>query len=907
MRRKNDHPFSRLRGRLIRALAPVLLLLAGVPASAQVMSVGYQKKIEVPMAGAIAAYSLDSKCAEASVVAETLTLFGQNPCDTRVVVITDKGTETLDIHVVPAPPSYPPGFVPPETAATRGEMSSYEIRYLSDPGQLQDTFDSVFRQGNRSFHLHIANASLFSATPGLSRFSFPSLSYEISTPGMGITFFDQIVINSPLTVDGSLVRGFHLRAGRWTFHAGFASVAAFSNLLLPLEKEGVFGLGYRLPVTPHGSLTASLYSIYAKASANSVASPGQVATLAYRYEPSQHLNLLAEAGYSRGPAAALEFASARVGDELEGKVRYEPAKFASLGVNNFHGLFGDLHWDHQFSSKLSFDLGFAEDKYILPGFRQTDTASSVQFLYRPVRQWTLFSGGGYSRFVPSDSLSPKVTGLNFPVGTSFDTRHFGAGFQYQYSRNGAAHLGGQEFRASLRAGARRVYLSGYFDRQTQTPTLGYVLQQVPGLQQVMTELNLTATSPAEIVQALRKNVELQNMGYLSDLVIQLSPVRTQWGGSLNWSSTGRSHQQVRLGFLNDRIDAVPSSIQTTLGTVAYTRQIGLESDISVSISMFQTDSAGFPGGVHPLAEVTFRHRFHAAPSLLLPTRHGMVSGIVFLDQAATGVLQPGATPLAGVEVVLDDARRTETDRQGRYQFSHIPDGSHVVEVHFHSAKPFFYTTPSRAAAELNSEVNFGVTFSSARLFGVVRNDAGAPVAGVRITVASSKRMFEAETNSDGAFSLAGMDDGIYQARIEPDSLPPGYRLDILKPAQIRVSSEMPEKLAFKVEAMRSVAGKVTTFDVQAGRMVPMPGLTVRIPVLNRQCVTDANGNYLFRELAAGTYHISVEFHGKEYGRTITLGPNPVMRTGVDLEIEPAAVPARPAPQRAATLHAPEKP
>lgn len=70
---------------------------------------------------------------------------------------------------------------------------------------------------------------------------------------------------------------------------------------------------------------------------------------------------------------------------------------------------------------------------------------------------------------------------------------------------------------------------------------------------------------------------------------------------------------------------------------------------------------------------------HRAASLgLLPL--GDIDGTVFHDVNASRALDDGDTPLDNAVVVLDDGRRTEVTRQGRFRFSGVQLGSHTVRV-----------------------------------------------------------------------------------------------------------------------------------------------------------------------------------------------------------------------------------
>jgi Carboxypeptidase regulatory-like domain len=52
--------------------------------------------------------------------------------------------------------------------------------------------------------------------------------------------------------------------------------------------------------------------------------------------------------------------------------------------------------------------------------------------------------------------------------------------------------------------------------------------------------------------------------------------------------------------------------------------------------------------------------------------------------------------------------------------------------------------------------------------------------------------------------------------------------------------------------------------------------------LSLEVKTGANGAYIFRNLAAGTYTIVVENEGKEITRSVTLPPEPTNLREIDL-------------------------
>ncbi len=213
-----------------------LRVLGGTP-----FSVGYQKTVQLPVAGATAAYSLDSNIADATAANGIVEILGKAPGTTNIVIVTPAGAQTLAVVVPVPPPVLPPGFEPPERQGT-GENGTYEFRYNSDPSQITNSIEFKRTEGKSFTRMQVINANLFSAGDSTSVVGFPFLAYQISRPGTDMTFVDKNVSNSPLTLDGYLVRGFHLRQGPWEFHGGFTSIATFQGLFLATDREYTAGV-----------------------------------------------------------------------------------------------------------------------------------------------------------------------------------------------------------------------------------------------------------------------------------------------------------------------------------------------------------------------------------------------------------------------------------------------------------------------------------------------------------------------------------------------------------------------------------------------------------------------------------------------------------------------------------------
>jgi hypothetical protein len=865
----------------------LLLGLLTVPAIAQTVTVGYQQTVQLNVPGATAAYSLNSYYADASVNVGTLTIQGNHPGSTTVMVITGVGIQPYHVSVPQPAPVFPPGFPRPGGEGASAEEGSYELRFSNDPYQLQNAFDFTERQGDRTIRLHAENVDYLPPAEGQSPAAFPSLSYEIETPGRDVTFLDQMVSDSPLTLDNVLVRGFHFRDQGWLFHGGYTAQTSFQNLFLPAQKEAVGGIGYQFSLGNNSFLTPSLYYFQgSNASQLSAGHPGTLGSLEFRHEIGKHLAFLAEAGLGGGPGFAGRLKYHRQADEqIYANLRYEAPDFHSVAVNNLHGFLSDLHWERKLGRRTSSSLSFSGNQYDLPTLpAQVNISSDWTVDYQFSRHW--FGNGGYSfsRFSGGAATTGPLQNLQFPLGVSFTSAHFGAGFQYREALNNSQGGNGRGFRTNVSGSTRQWELSAYVDRQTQTPTVTTLYSSIPGLQDTLDRLGIAATSPEQVSDLLRNDAVLLALGYINQLSWNLSPVLLQAGTTLNWKPGGSSLQQLYLGALYTSNQTISNTVESTIYTATYSRQLTRANTVFASASLFRSTAPGTASGYRPLLEISLRHKFNRVPWLLIPGRSGTIAGTAFQDTAAQGVFRDGMPRLAAMEIVLDGTRHTTTDAQGHYYFAHVPFGAHQVEAVFHSGQPYFFTTPTPVATEINASVDFGVVFTRARLIGHVVNDAGVGLSGVTVSVTGAQKTYTAVTDGEGHFLLADLAAGSYRIEPKAESLPAGYLSEGLDPVTTDLQLGAPTHVTFTSKAIRTISGRVKAFDSQGRKEVLLGGIKVTIVELKRESITDEEGNYLFRELPAGSFTLLVNDGKQDFTLKVTLAATPAFSRDNDFDL-----------------------
>ncbi|HEY2362108.1 MAG TPA: SdrD B-like domain-containing protein [Candidatus Angelobacter sp.] len=218
----------------------------------------------------------------------------------------------------------------------------------------------------------------------------------------------------------------------------------------------------------------------------------------------------------------------------------------------------------------------------------------------------------------------------------------------------------------------------------------------------------------------------------------------------------------------------------------------------------------------------FTKRFSAMPGAIIPTRHAgrIVEGRVFRDNNVNGTFNFGEQGLVGLRVRLDDGEVTETDEQGRYKFSDVTQGEHMVSLSLTQfSGPVRMTTKNQASVDLIRQkigmVNFGIV-DFARVTGSVFNDLNLDgnrtpdakgLSGVHLTLDDGKTHRNIVAQDTGDFEVDDVPPGDYRVTVDASTLPANYSLpEDTFTLHVTPVSTVVENIPAR--AMRSIAGRV---------------------------------------------------------------------------------------------------
>jgi hypothetical protein len=801
---------------------------------------------------------------------------------THLVAFAD-GVLTESVLIVERPAAQLSQFHAAQLSARGIQQSgSVSTSYASDPNQIETAIDLTRTEGEHTASVSLAVDNGYGYGALNRRTTLPRASVRFLSPTTSVTFLDADVKGSPLAFEGIRLRGVHVDTNTWFVHAGIASLTNFRQRLYEEDPDRAAELGYRFSLSKSMSITPSFEWITASRQYVSGRS-GAISAMKFEYARPDRIRLRVQGGITGrgavGVASDIEYLGKD--ERLQGSVRSTPIDFPGLSMSRARGFEGAGSWTRRLTNALTVDTSGVRDVYSLSDGTSQSSSNWDSRLQWRVRHFSL--NGGYAGSNLSRRNAPALTSASIPVGAGFESRIFGNSFQYRFSRNGVTDSGSHSMRDSAQIKLHSLTLTAFVSRQTQAPTLDYVLGNLPWLRDALLSSGVSVSTPEEVQQFINSHADLIAAGYLRNFSLNVSPVHSQVGASASWSAR-KNVVSARFEWRTDDDARLIGHIISQYESGSINVRLGRATELSASGSFFSTQ-LGNVKYHQPAYNFTVRRRIGAVPSFFNRLQqHASIHGIVFADATGRGEYDSSSKGLKGVTVILDGYRRMRTNRFGYYSFGAVPKGEHSVEIQYNSDDPYLFTSAPAVSATENSTINFGIGEQRPRLFGSVFNDAGVPIPNVVLRVSGSES-HQISSGREGSFSLILGNPGEYTVSLDPASLPPAYSLDDIKPQKLQLQRGRPMQSDFTVQALRSIAGHVSC-DGKPASIFDL-NLTLFGPRLNPVYVklnVDESGNYIARGLASGQFQLVLKCGASEVSREIEVGADPAAVGGVDLRV-----------------------
>jgi hypothetical protein len=828
--------------------------------------------------GLTAAYTLDPDCADVTRDGKNAIIVGKRSCLTHLVTVAD-GVPSEYVLIVVRPTAQVAQFREQQLRA-RGlqQAGSISSSYSSDPNQIETAIEMNRAEGDHAANISVTVDNGYGYGALTRRTTVPRASLQFTSPSSSVTILDSEVKDSPLTFEGVRLRGLHVDTKTWFVHGGIASLTNFRQQLYEQDPDRAVEAGYRFFLSKNLSLTPSVEWI--RASEQYVAGrSGLISAMKLEYARAKGIHFRVQSGVSdkRGLGVASDLDFLGKDDRIQASVRSTPIDFPGLSMSRSRGFQASGSWTRWLTERWGLDTSGTRNVYSLSdGTSQSNSNWDARLQWR-VRHVSL--NGGYAGSSLSRRNGAALTSTAVPASASFESRYFGNSFQYRFSRNGITDSGSHSMRDTTRIKILSLTLTSYVSRQTQAPTLDYVLVNLPWLRDALLTSGASVSTPEEVQEFINSHADLIAGGYLRDLSLNVSPVHRQVGATASWVSR-KNFVAARFEWRTDDDARLTGRVISQYEFGSLTFRLGRSTDFIASGSYISTQ-LGNTRYHQPTYNFGLRRKFGAVPAFVNRFQdHASIHGIVFSDANGRGEYDKLSKGIPGVVVILDGYRKVQTNRMGYYAFSSVPAGKHSVEIQYNSEEPFLFTTAPSVPTTENTTVNFGIGEQKTRLFGTVFNDAGMPIANVRVRV-SGAESHELTTGQEGSFSLVLAKAGDYRVALDPESLPPAYSLEGLKPQQVQVKRGHPAQFDFTVQALRSISGRVSCGDNGSGSDLRLIGTKLYAQKID----VDQSGNFVARGLSAGDFQLVLKCKSSEARRQVEVGTDPAAISGIDLRGE----------------------
>ena len=416
---------------------------------------------------------------------------------------------------------------------------------------------------------------------------------------------------------------------------------------------------------------------------------------------------------------------------------------------------------------------------------------------------------------------PEVTGTISGAVTIEGTAKSGVSVNLSSGAAATTDASGQYSFAGVKAGTYTVTISGFpTDATFSTTTKGATIATSGHVQTVNFDGAYVRTA------AILGSVAAGGSG-LAGVKVTLSGTNTA-GANVNTDANG---QYAFTGLRAGSYTVTISGFDATQFTFA-------SSTASVTVAAGQSQVASFNGTKVATAKIT---------------------GSVTIEGAAA----------AGVTATLSTGATTTTDAAGAYTFSNLTAGTYTVTISGFAADATFTSVAQTVAittAGSTVNANFAGTYvKTSSIVGTV-TVAGAPVGGVKVTLNTGATV---NTDATGVYSFPALRAGTYTVTIS--GWDAGAYTFTTTSADVTVAAGESKVQAFAGSHLSTskIMGSLYideaapngTFDstedklAVAGIVIQAEGGAVNNNVTT---TTDASGNYVFENLVAGTYRLTIQ-------------------------------------------------
>jgi hypothetical protein len=767
----------------VKRLAVALAVFAAAPAHAQPLSLSSRAQVVdgpddgdavdltrmtlrdaavVRHAGATAAFSVDPSIVEASARDGQVTLVARGVGTTTISIVTARDIVPMTLTVVAPEP-----WLRVQAAARQSRTwAAWQGDYESSSARLTNSVEVTDGDNHRTLRAYAVNVTRLDARgteDADARSSMPAMALEWKTKDREVVLLDKMIEHSQLTLDGTTVRGGHLRAGGLELHAGITSPVLYQNVFLSRQAETVLGASYEIGLG-RSSLTPSVYAY--PSAPQTGGSDGAMGSLLYRYHSrDDRLQLRTELGWGGVFGAAGELSYQDPINRAWISARHEPRGFAALGIGRPLGSVLDAMYTGQPSPRLTVGAALNAARYQTAMTEQDVVTAMIENrvkLTGPLSVSASISSGQFSGV----GMSETVRSITVPLGIYLEGTRAGLSALYRYQTNSARNRGGHGGRVSGRVKGGAFRASAFVDAQQEAATVALVLREEPVLAQLLEELGLTATSSEDLARLLRENATLAQLGYSGGAQLDFNPWRAQAGADLAWVPQDKARQQLRLRLIASDTKTVTAQQETLSASLAYSRRLGTGVDATAMLSWWSHDGMTQQPDLWSVA-AGLRVRLERAPRRARPAPPTEARAVTTGRLIGT-VRDDAGIAMAGIVFALEGrgTRQTITsDSSGRFRVDAAP-GDYELSALTDSV-PAGYDPSALGASSIHLEPDAPMT--TELVVRAERSIAGTVHARVS---ASSLRIVELDRagtlDSSGRYVFRGLPPGTFTLEVVVD-------------------------------------------------------------------------------------------------------------------------------------------